>query len=197
MVGADAGGGPNVAVYSGKDNALLISFFAYNAAFTGGVRVAAGDVDGSGQVALICGAGPGGGPNITVFHVGADGSLTMVSSFFAYDPRNNLGIYVAAGDLNGDQKAEIIAGAGPGGGPNVTTFDVNGALRLTFFPYNPAFSGGVRVGAAHLSDGSVNILTVAGPGGGADVRRFDGAGNQLDAFFAYNPLFTAGLFVGG
>src|SRR5207247_2718114 len=37
IVGADAGGGPNITVFSGQDGALLYNFFAYDPAFTGGV----------------------------------------------------------------------------------------------------------------------------------------------------------------
>src|SRR5262249_55570772 len=37
ITGADAGGGPHVIVYSGKDGSILRSFFAYDANFHGGV----------------------------------------------------------------------------------------------------------------------------------------------------------------
>jgi len=46
IIGADAGGGPNVAVFSGKDGKSLYDFFAYDPHSAGGVRVAAGDVIG-------------------------------------------------------------------------------------------------------------------------------------------------------
>src|SRR5207244_983077 len=96
IIGADAGGGPNVSVFSGKNGSRLLSFFAYDPNFTGGVRVAAGDVNGDGKADVVCGAGPGGGPNVTVFS-GADGSL--LASFFTLDPNFTAGIYVAAADV--------------------------------------------------------------------------------------------------
>jgi hypothetical protein len=199
IVGADYGGGPNVIVFDGKTGAVLYNFFAYDPNFIGGVRVAAGDVLGNGQMDIICGAGPGGGARVTVFQPNADGTVTPISSFFAYDPAFDLGIYVAAGDVAGNGKDQIITGAGAGGGPNVSVFDgSDGALIVSFFAYDPGFVGGVRVAAAQQSNGNVAIVTTAGPGGGAQVTEFNGAsGAVLDSFFAYNPLFNAGLWVAG
>src|SRR5262249_28422187 len=53
ITGADAGGGPHVKVFSGADGTVLQSFFAYDAGFLGGVRVAAGDVNGDGFADVI------------------------------------------------------------------------------------------------------------------------------------------------
>ena len=58
-----------------------LSFFAYTPAFTGGVRAAAGDVDGDGQARTsYAGPGPGGqDPHVQVFS-GADGSQSSRAS---------------------------------------------------------------------------------------------------------------------
>ncbi len=42
-------------------------FFAYNPSFTGGVRVATGDVNGDGAAEVITSPGQGGGPHVRVF----------------------------------------------------------------------------------------------------------------------------------
>jgi hypothetical protein len=125
----------------------LASFFAYNPGFLGSVFVAAGDVNGDGRADIITGAGPGGGPHVRVF----DGAtLTQLASFFAFDPSFTGGVAVAAGDVNSDGRADIITGAGPGGGPHVREFDGTTALprfgpRGSFLAYDPSFSGGVFV----------------------------------------------------
>jgi parallel beta-helix repeat protein len=195
ICGADAGGGPNVTVFSGRDNSQLFNFFAFDPNFTGGVRVAAGDVNGDGHADLICGAGPGGGPNVTVFN-GVTGA--RLESLFAFDPRFTGGVYVAAGDVNGDGRADLLVGAGPGGGPNVTVFDgSNAALLQNFFAYDPSFGGGVRVAAVDRDgNGHADIITGTGPGGGPEMRSFEGLTSQrIDDFYAYSPLFRGGLYV--
>ncbi len=199
IIGADYGGGPEVKVFDGKTGVLLYDFMAYNPAFIGGVRVAAGDVLGNGQMDIICGAGPGGGPNVTVFQPNAGGSVTPISSFFAYNPAFSLGIYVAAGDVQGNGKDQVITGAGAGGGPNVSVFDgSDGMLISSFFAYDAGFVGGVRVATTQLSDGSVAVVTAPGPGGGPQVNEFDGmSGALVDSFFAYTPLFNAGVWIAG
>ena len=92
VVGADAGGAPHVKVFDGATLAPLQSFFAYDAAFTGGVRVAAGDVNGDGVADIVTGAGAGGAPNVKVF----DGKTGVeIQSFLATAPAFAGGIYVA------------------------------------------------------------------------------------------------------
>jgi hypothetical protein len=198
IIGADTGGGPHVVVVSGRDNSILYSFMAYETDFFGGVRVAAGDINGDGKADIITAAGPGGGPHVKAFS-GAD--VALLQSFFAYDPTSFFGgVYVAAGDLDGDGKADIITGAGAGGGPHVKVFSgATGSLLQSFFAYDPAsFFGGVRVAAMTDTDGRAAILTAAGPGGGPHVEEFDGVTLSLrDSFFAYSAFFTGGVFIGG
>src|SRR5215204_3531707 len=108
FTGVDAGADSHVKAFTTPSLATDTSFFAYPG-FTGGVRVAAGDLTGDGLADIVTGVGPGGGPHVKVFD---RGTLSEVRSFFAYGPSFNGGVYVAAGDLNGDHRADIFTGAG-------------------------------------------------------------------------------------
>jgi FG-GAP repeat len=116
VIGLGSGGAPQVGVFDSGTATRLSSFLAYGAPFTGGVRVAAGDVNGDGVTDIVTGAGPGGGSHIKVFD-GATG--TVLLSFFAFDPSFSGGVFVAAGDVNSDGKADIVAGADAGGASHV------------------------------------------------------------------------------
>jgi FG-GAP repeat protein len=150
ITGADAGGGPHVRILK-LDAAApggvvpFLDFLAYDPGFSGGVRVAAGNVDGSDRASIVLGAGPGGGPHVRAVKL-VGGALVDVASFFAYAPAFSGGVFVGAGDVDGDGRAEIVTGPGPGGGPHVRVFTGAGVdTGIGFFAYNPSFSGGVTV----------------------------------------------------
>jgi len=99
---------------------------------------------------------PAAGPNVRVFD-GVSGQ--KIADFNAYDAKFSGGVYVAVGDVTGDGKAEIITGAGEGGGPNVKIFDgASGSLLDNFMAYGLGFSGGVRVAAGDVNgDGLADV----------------------------------------
>lgn len=199
---AGEGGGPHVRIFrvaNGMAEEIagpLGSFFAYDAAFRGGVTVAVGNVDNQPGDELITGAGPSGGPHVKVF----DANRNVVQSFFAYDTAFTGGVYVASGDFNNDGSADIVTGAGAGGGPHVKVFSgLDHSQLASFFAYGPEFRGGVRVGCADLNEDSrADIITGAGPGGGPHQRVFDAASlSNTTNVFAFEPEFQGGIQVSG
>jgi hypothetical protein len=189
---AAASGEPRVWLYN-ADGTLTRTFLAYDAAFRGGVHVATGDVNGDGVLDVITAPAGGGGPHVKVFD-GATGNL--IRQFFAYDPGFVGGVNLAAADLTGDGKADVITGAGPGGGPHVEAFDgATGARISSFFPYDWHFLGGVSVAAGDVDgDGQTEIVTAPGATGGPHVRIFRGAAAQpVRDFMAYDWHFLGGV----
>jgi hypothetical protein len=203
VVSADSGGGPEVTIFDGQSGAEVTAFYATAATFTGGIRIACGDLSGNGFDDVIAAAGPGGGPQVTIF----DGkSLSLLTAFYALPSTFTGGMYVAAGDVNGDGHADIIVGAEKGGGPEVNVFSGAGISAgsgmppslYAFYALPPQFTGGVRVGYSSDFEGAASILTVAGPGGGPQVSIFDGITMaNLDSFYAFAPTFGGGVYVGG
>jgi hypothetical protein len=195
ITGTDEGFPPHVKVFSGATGAEIHSFLAY-AGFTGGVRVAGGDVNGDGFDDIITGAGVGGNSHVKVFD-GVSGA--EIRSFLAY-PSFNGGVFVGSGDVNGDSRDDIITGADSGAGPHVKVFSGldNSEIR-SFFAYGAGFSGGVRVAGGDVNgDGYAEIITGAGAAGAGHVKVFDGLTMaETQSFFAYGPSYTGGVFVAG
>jgi trimeric autotransporter adhesin len=221
IVGAGAGApGGHVKVFDGQTNTLLASFFAFDSGFFGGVTVAAADFNLDGVADVVVGAGPGAGPHVKVMdgtrlnQVQASGQIAdsaLMASFFAYRLDFAGGVYVSAGgDFNNDGVPDLMTGAGPGAGPHVRVIDGSRMTQTnpdgqisdpatldSFFAFDPAFRGGVRVGAADIDlDGEEEIMVGAGPGADPHVRLFKRSGlTEVLGFDAFGLGFPGGVFV--
>lgn len=160
------------------------SFIVGDRANRNGGTVAVADVTGNGKDNIIVGSGPGDKPIVRVYT--KKGKL--LHEFLAYGEGMKNGISVAAGDLDGDGKAEIVTGPGKGAGPQVRVFNKKGKIKFTpgFDAFDSNFRGGVQVAVGHLrgSGKKGQIIVGAGPGGGAHVRVFTRKGKftGLDYF---------------
>jgi hypothetical protein len=179
---------------------MVASFYAYAQSFTGGIDVAAADIDDDGKAEIITAPGPGGGPHIKIFKL--DGKL--VKEFFAYDTNFTGGVFVSAADMENDGQSEIVTGAGPGGGPHVKVFDAQGLMQQQLFPYDPNFRGGVDVAAIPSTSTSTRrtssrtaggFVTAPGKGGGPHLKVYDQDGKLKSEFFAYDGNFNLGVRV--
>jgi peptidoglycan hydrolase-like protein with peptidoglycan-binding domain len=104
---------------------------------------------------------------------------------------------VAAADVDGDGRAEIITGPGAGGAPHVRVFSQFGAVRWEWMAYSSAFPGGVNVAAGDLDgDGHAEVVTGPGPTGAPHLRVFTGQGGIKREWMAYSPGFSGGVSVG-
>jgi len=189
-------GTPQIRVFSGADMTLMYDFSAGSSFGGSGARVAAGDVDGDGYADIFAASGQEVAPVIRVFS-GATGA--MVRQVTGFDANLPGGLFVAAGDVNGDGKADIIAGADEGTGPRIRVFDGVTLTQLRLFDaFEPWRLTGVRVASRDLNgDGKAEIITAPGPGGSPEVRIFDGnTGLEITRFLAYAAGYTGGVYVG-
>jgi len=199
VVGAGPGGGPHVRIFrvSQEPNSVLSfkntgGFYAYPKGFVGGVQVAVGNLNADPKSEIVTGAGAGGGPHIKVFE---EPNHNQLASFYAFDQSFTGGVFVGTGNYSNTPGAtleNIIAGAGAGGGPRVSVFELPPtpssapSVLQNFFAFgNPHIQGGVRVsGTADTPVGNGLIATTLNLTGnssrvgiGAQVNVYPGAYN--------------------
>ena len=143
VIGAGAGGGPVVRVYSGRTGTELASFFAYDSSFRGGVNVSTGDVDGDGRADIVTGTGVGGGPHVRAFDAKTG---TELASFFAYDSSFRGGVDTVFLPATTLRPRLIITGSGIGNKAEVRFFSLTGDVVNTIRPFEDDFIGGIAVG---------------------------------------------------
>ncbi len=146
ITGTGNTGGPHVRVFD-RFGRVKSQFFAYDRSFRGGVNVSTGDVDGDGIEEIITGAGFGGQSEIRVFDI--DGNIK--NSFFAY-LNSFLGeVNLTVGDINNDNKEEIITAPGIGGGGAVKIFNEKGELLDSLNIWNKDFQDGVNIAIINVN----------------------------------------------
>ena len=215
VVSPGMGGGPRVVAYRGGDFAQILNFFAIDSKYMGGISTAVGDVNRDGHPDLIVAAGSGGGPRVAIYDGAslATGSPTrLVNDFFAFDSTLRTGVNVAVGDVNGDGFADLVFGAGSGGGPRVLvvsgqTLMNQGAEAAMAAPLANFFSGdstlrtGVQVSIANLNgDADADVVTGTFLGAGGGVTAYDGAGlldGSLSVLFNLTAPLAAGALLPG
>lgn len=223
-VGSGPGSATRVQVYDTLTGTLRGTFTPFEATFTGGVTTAVGDVNNDNISDIIIGAGNNGGPRVQVIDGRAFTTQAgfntipanfVIANFFAFEESQRGGAYVSAGDFANAANAEIVVGAGPGGGPRVRILD-GGAIALqgraytseregdtiaNFFAFEPTFRDGVTVAASPAQFGSAfsDLVVAPGFGGAPRLRLLSGAAIavQRTNFTSFTPNdVIADFFVG-
>jgi hypothetical protein len=112
-------------------------------------------------------------------------------------------VRVAAADVDGDGRADLVDASGLGTQPHglVSQHGQADLVLASFFAYGTGFQGGVYVGSGDLDgDGIDEIFTGAGAGADPHVKAFDilnGVAVERASFDAFDPTFTGGVTVDG
>jgi subtilisin-like proprotein convertase family protein len=174
----------------------------------GGVRVATGDFDGDGNDELVTATGAGG--TVKIWSLNSDGSVGGVKeSFLPFGAAFKGGLFVAAGDLDGDGKDELAVSQGSGGNAIRVFSDTDGdafvgdALTDSFNPFG-GFLGGSRLAIGDTNNlGGDDLIVGRGPGGPTTVRVYtDGDADRqvsdapaLESFLPFGSAYTGGVYV--
>jgi serralysin len=196
----------NVWSLDGKTQ-LSPNVFAFEKGFTGGVRVAVGDVDGSGRNEIIAAAGPGGFPFVDVIN---GQTFALVRRFQVFNTGFMGGVTVAAGTFDASGMARILVGAdggdnAPWDAPVMRTFDNNGSLLTDYvFAFEQSYHGGVNVATTLDSRARAWVLATPARAHAPQVNIFSASFSLLQNQTITDPKtlladanFANGASVGG
>lgn len=198
-----------VAAGSAPANAAQVKIFSYDTATftiveTGvditafaskfGANIAVGDINGDGKPELIVAPGPDpyASPEVKAYSIdtsGGLGSWTAVETGLDILPfSGKCGANIAAGDLDADGKAEIVAASG-------TCADSKNRIMAFYgdgsaFPMtlNDTRKGGLEVSVGDLDlDGKADIVTSLGKRGNNNtlIRMYNSNGDMISSFTAF------------
>jgi uncharacterized repeat protein (TIGR01451 family) len=204
---------PAVSIVNSITGETVEQFLAFEAAYTGGVRIATGDLTGDGVPEIVAAPGRNHIPLVRVF----DQSGNLLSEFLAFDAGFLGGVDVAVGDVDGDGRNDIIAGQSFGGSAVCIFRNVSIApltfqpFKSEFYPFGAAFLGGVVVAAADMGtfsngtvvnasipDGRSEIIVGNEAGMRSTVVVVDYSGStaaQVRTFLPLDNLFRGGVAI--
>jgi uncharacterized protein (TIGR03118 family) len=139
--------------------------FAFEQGFTGGVRVAVGDVDGDGHNEIIASAGPSGLPLVQVLN---GQTFQKETRFQVFGTGFTGGVFVTAAVLDSSGLARLVVSAdgadgSAGNEPVLREFDAAGNMLHDFvFALESTYHGGVDVMATRAFGRSFDSI-LAGP----------------------------------
>lgn len=205
-----AGGTSTVRIFRGQDlwkgsPKVAAEFQPFGASFTGGVRIAVGDLNGDGIADIVTAPGAGGPAAVHAYTTTKAWGDTEPSTYSAKlatitvgGPNDRGGVFVATGDFNGDGKADIAVGRVVAGRATVSVFQGNQPAKRLYqaFGFTSTEPGGVPVALRDLDgDGRAELL-VGGGQGVSQVRVLSPFGGLARSFSAFPPNYTGGVFVG-
>lgn len=185
-----ASGGPHVRVFNLRGQ-VLSQFFAFPSGFRGGLSVGVGDINGDGREDIVCGAGPGGGPQVRVF----DGKGKLLTQFFAFEKEYRGGINIAVGDIDGglQKRAEIAVAGASKRDSAVRVFDNYAKLVAEFKAFGSRYTGRTDLSFGDADQDGQDELIVSSGSQSSHVRIFETDSGLVSAYYAYGDNHDRGV----
>ncbi|HTM54546.1 MAG TPA: VCBS repeat-containing protein, partial [Pirellulales bacterium] len=206
-----------VKVVDKNTGAIVSQFYAYEPNFTGGVRVATGDMNGDGIDEIITAPGRGRAPEIRVFT--QDGVELTQFRTMAYANTYVGGVQVDVGDVNGDGKNDIVVAPSTGATQvrifynnynpaNPNADPIADTPSKQFNVYSSSFLGGADIAVADMGkfsngatlsattpDGKAEVIVGNGPGMRSTVYVYDVSGTPtvVDTILPLSNTYSGGI----
>ena len=169
-------GGPQVRIFRYRHGVFEIvdQFMAYSPVFRGGVNLAVDDLTGDGIPELVTVPRYGGSANVRIYQYD-DGQFNLLDWAIVYNEQFHGGVNLAIGDLDGDNRAELITAPRSQGGPNVRVFGINNSGQIqerdNFLAYDDSYRGGLALATGDVDyDGDDELIIAPASPGGPNVR---------------------------
>jgi hypothetical protein len=152
-----------------------------DATWWAGAYVATGDTNGDGRDEIVEGLDAG---CCTTLHVLDGITGNDLAGFYPYGNTSEVGARVAAGDLNGDGTADVIAV--PLGSTRISAFRVSGGAAFrTIDAFGGEITGPIAIAAGNLTgDARAEIVAAAPTASGAEVKIFNASTGTAETTLA-------------
>ncbi len=155
-VGSAPGAEPRITIYNAETMGVVSDFLAFDASFLGGVNVTLADVDGDGFTDIIASQATGGTGLVRTFNY-SGGRLDGLGDLQPFGAAAVSGLQVAAGDLNNDGNAEIVAARATSTATTVKILNPRTGRAASTTSLGTT-TGGVRIA---IDDKSDRVMAVA------------------------------------
>jgi len=187
-------GGPIVRVFEYGNDKPEQSFFVFVEQFRGGVNVACGDTNNNGQDEIIVATASDRG-QVAIYT--GEGAFTGLA-YFPFGPTFRDGLSVAAGDVTGNGKTDIVTGSQGATTSRVKVYKADASKKILgdFLAFGESFQGGVNVATADTNADSIDeIITSVASSGAPHVVDYSVAGTKIGQvnFFPFDESATTGV----
>ncbi len=195
VVGSGPGRRSEVHIYSHLGQKTQYILYPFAPEFLGGVDVACGDLTGDRIAEIVVTVAGQEQAHVKIFQ--ADEHKSLLAEFFAETPEFKGGVHIAIGDVDQDEKGEIIVSRGSGTRSRIRYFEADGtALKTIIYPFENEYKNGVDVAFGDVDgDGQGEIVASAYRNHQAQIKIFKANGALVNSFIAYNANFQGGAAV--